>query len=173
VKLALSEQPDRPHLDEVIGAPGLLLAALVASGPPCEPSAARPGSVLDWLASAPVRAGLERLLERAQFGLAPYESAAWIVREGGGVALRDWKFSGAVERAAWGGPPPEGALAVVHTHPRTADPRPSTGDVALARRLGLPVYTLTRVGLWAARADGTIRLEAPAPRACNRVACLP
>lgn len=157
----------------MIGAPNLLLAVLVASGPPCDPPAARPGSVLDWLANAPVRAGLERLLERAQFGLARYESAAWIVRDGSGAALREWTFSGAVERASWRGPAPEGALAVVHTHPRTADPRPSSGDVALARRLGLPVYTLTRGGLWAALSDGTIRLEAPAPRACRRLACLP
>jgi hypothetical protein len=163
----------RPHLAEVIGPHGLLLAVLVSSGPPCDAPAAPRASVLDWLASAPVRAGLERLLERARFGLAPYETAAWVVRDGGGTTLREWRFSGVAEKASWSGPAPDGALAVVHTHPRAADPRPSSGDVALARRLGLPVYTLTRGGLWAARADGTIRLEAPAPRACSGLACLP
>lgn len=158
----------------MMGAQGLLLAVLVASGPPCDPPATHPGSVLDWLATAPVRAALERLMERARFGLAPYETAAWVVRgRDGDVALRDWSFSGAVEKATWRGPAPDGALAVVHTHPRAADPRPSAGDVALARRLGLPVYTLTRTGLWAARTDGTVRLKAPAPTACNRLACLP
>ena len=126
-----------------------------------------------WLESAPVHASLEHLLEQAQYGLTPYEAAAWIVRDGGGVALREWNFTRAYEKASWSGPPPAGALAIVHTHPIHADPRPSSGDAALARRLGLPVYTLTRNGLWEARPDGTIRLEAPAPESCTRLACVP
>ena len=130
--------------------------------------------MLDWLAQAHVRAALERLFARAQYGLAPFESAAWVVRsEGGGVGLRPWSLSGAAERATWKGLPPDGAVAIVHTHPRRADPRPSAADAALARRLGLPVYTLTRSGLWAARSDGRVILEAPAPAACARLACLP
>jgi JAB domain-containing protein similar to deubiquitination enzymes len=157
-----------------MGVPALVLAILVASGPPCTPPARPPDTMLDWLSNAPLRVALDRLFARAQYGLAPYESAAWIVRErGGDVALRDWDFTGRAERAAWRGPAPGGALAIVHTHPDRADPRPSSVDAALARRLGLPVYTLTRHGLWVARPDGTVLLEVPAPRACARVACLP
>jgi JAB domain-containing protein similar to deubiquitination enzymes len=157
-----------------MGVPALVLAILVASGPPCTPPARPPDTMLDWLSNAPLRVALDRLFARAQYGLAPYESAAWIVRErGGDVALRDWDFTGRAERAAWRGPAPDGALAIVHTHPDRADPRPSSVDAALARRLGLPVYTLTRHGLWVARPDGTVLLEVPAPRACARVACLP
>ena len=157
-----------------MGAPALVLAILVASGPSCTPPARPADTILDWLANAPVRSALDHLFARAQYGLAPYERAAWIVRgRGGDVALRDWGFSGAVDRAAWRGPAPKGALAIVHTHSDRADPRPSSGDAALARRLGLPVYTLSRRGVWVARTDGTILLEAPAPRACGRIACLP
>jgi hypothetical protein len=157
-----------------MGVPALVLAILIASGPPCTPPARPPDTMLDWLSNAPLRVALDRLFARAQYGLAPYESAAWIVRErGGDVALRDWGLTGAVERAVWRGPPPDGALAIVHTHPDRADPRPSSVDAALARRLSLPVYTLTRRGIWVVRADGTVLLEAPAPRACARIACLP
>ena len=120
-----------------------------------------------------MRASLERLLERVQYGLSSAEAAAWVVPECGGVALREWIFSGAYESASWNGPRPAGALAIVHTHPLRTDPRPSSGDAALSRRLGLPVYTLTRHGLWVAQPDGTIRLEAPAPATCTRLACVP
>jgi hypothetical protein len=154
--------------------PAVLLAVLLGADPSCTPPTPPPDTMLDWLARAPVRAGLERLLERAQYGLAAFESAAWIVRdESGGVRLRTWDFSGAVQTAAWKGPAPSGALAIVHTHPRWTDARPSARDAALARRLGLPVYVLSPHGLWVALSDGRILLEAPAPRRCARLACLP
>ena len=70
-------------------------------------------------------------------------------------------------------PQADGRVAIVHTHPLRTDPRPSSGDAALSRRLGLPVYTLTRYGLWVAQPDGTIRLEAPAPATCTHLACVP
>lgn len=139
----------------------------------CARPAVESGVPRGWLGSAPVRASLERLLDRSQYGLTPYEAAAWIVREGDDVVLRDWSFTRAYEKASWSGPPPAGALAIVHTHPLHADPRPSSGDAALARKLGLPVFTLTRNGLWAAQPDGTIRLEARAPENCTRLACVP
>ena len=157
-----------------MNAPAALLAILLGTDPSCAPPEPAPETMLDWLARAPVRAALERLLERAQYGLASFESAAWVVEDGkGGVGLRHWEFSGAAERATWRGPAPAGALAVVHTHPRRMDARPSARDAALARRLGLPVYVLTTKGLWVARADGGIHLEALAPRRCARLACLP
>ncbi len=131
------------------------------------------GSLNGWLASAAIRASLERLLDRAHYGLASYEAAAWVVRDAGGISLREWSFSGAFERSTWHGSTPPGAVAIVHTHPLHVDARPSPGDTALAQRLRLPVYTLTRQGLWEAHADGTISREAPAPETCTRFSCLP
>ncbi len=155
-------------------APAFLLAVLLASESPCDEPARRPDTSLDWLADTRVRAGLVRLIERAAYGLAPYESAAWVVRDReGSVDLRPWALTGAVERATWRGPRPEGAIAIVHTHPRRDDPRPSSADASLARRLGLTVYTLSAGGVWAARSDGRIVLEVAAPRACAGLVCLP
>jgi hypothetical protein len=154
--------------------PAIVLAVLLVAGPPCAPPQPPPDTVLDWLARAPVRSAFEHLLQRARYGLASYESAAWIVRgRDGDVGLKEWAFSGSAERIAWRGPVPDGALAIVHTHPRQSDPRPSSADAALARRLGLPVYALSSRGFWVARADGRILLEAPAPRDCARIVCLP
>ncbi len=150
-----------------------VLAMLIPPGPPANEPAPRAASVLDWLSSAPVRSALERLLERAQYGASPYESAAWLVRTPSGVAVEAWDFTREFHRACWHGGVPHGALAIVHTHPNRVDPRPSPADVALAQRLGIPVYALTREGLWAAHADGTIVLEARGPRSCTRLACLP
>lgn len=155
-------------------APALLLAALLVSGPTCEEPARPYDASLDWLADAHVRSGLVRLVERARYGLAPYESAAWLVRDReGSVDLLPWALTGAAERATWHGPRPEGAVAIVHTHPRRDDPRPSAADASLAHRLGLTVYTLSAGGVWAARADGRIVLEAAAPHACAGLVCLP
>ena len=117
-----------------------------------------------------MRASLERLLDRAQYGLTPYEAAAWIVREGDDVALKDWTFTRAYEKASWSGPPPAGALAIVHTHPLHADPRPSSGDAALARKRACRLHADPR-SLGGA-AGGTIRLEAQAPEGCAHLACL-
>jgi hypothetical protein len=39
-------------------------------------------------------------------------------------------------------------VAIAHTHPESGDERPSNDDVALADRFGLPVFTLTRRGMY-------------------------
>lgn len=50
--------------------------------------------------------------------------------------------------------------AIVHTHPRTADPRPSLSDVELAIHLGIPNYVLSRNALWVALPNGTTQYVA-------------
>jgi hypothetical protein len=49
-----------------------------------------------------------------------------------------------------------GDTAIVHTHPFATDPRPSDGDVAIAMKLGIPNYVLSRYVLWVAMPDGTV-----------------
>ena len=48
-----------------------------------------------------------------------------------------------------------GDLAIIHTHPNGADPRPSDGDVVTAKKCGVPNYELSQSALWVAMPDGT------------------
>jgi hypothetical protein len=52
------------------------------------------------------------------------------------------------------------AVAIFHTHPPQTQPSPSTVDAALAKRLGIPVYTLQPDGVWRVGPEGTITQEA-------------
>ena len=72
-----------------------------------------------------------------------YERGAFLVRGTGGLSVIDWPFERSYRIAKWRGPIPEGATAVIHTHPNEY-PHPSSRDRAEARRLGLPVYVATR-----------------------------
>jgi hypothetical protein len=40
------------------------------------------------------------------------------------------------------------AIAVVHTHPTRFDPKPSTGDMQLSDRFGVPIFTITQSGMY-------------------------
>ena len=40
------------------------------------------------------------------------------------------------------------AVAIVHTHPNSIDPRPSPEDSELSDKLGVPVYTITTRGMF-------------------------
>jgi hypothetical protein len=44
---------------------------------------------------------------------------------------------------------------VVHTHPFGTDPRPSECDTAIAVKLGIPNYELSRGAVWVAMPNGT------------------
>ena len=39
-------------------------------------------------------------------------------------------------------------IAVVHTHPNNRDPKPSVDDIQVARRFGVPMFTITRQGMF-------------------------
>ena len=39
-------------------------------------------------------------------------------------------------------------IAVIHTHPIRFNPEPSDGDIPLADRFGVPVFTITRKGMF-------------------------
>ena len=61
-----------------------------------------------------------------------------------------WPWSAANRKETYlkGKPWPTGVLAITHTHPRSAGPEPSAGDIATADRLGLPIYTVTQRGIF-------------------------
>ena len=51
---------------------------------------------------------------------------------------------------------PSGALALAHTHPTRDIQKPSKHDIALAKRINIPVYTICRGGIWKATPGGAI-----------------
>src|SRR5688572_21568521 len=84
------------------------------------------------------------LLRSASYGQSPKEHAAFLVRDDDGeLQLVKWPWGAESRRASYNGAIPVRTVAVVHTHPSHL-PNPSHGDAALALRLGLPVYVLTR-----------------------------
>jgi hypothetical protein len=40
------------------------------------------------------------------------------------------------------------AIAIVHTHPNSSDPKPCEADIAAADKYGVPMFTLTRRGVY-------------------------
>ncbi len=87
------------------------------------------------------------LLKNARWGASRFEQAAFAVRERDGrIDFVRWPGSPEDFRAEYKGSIPPNAFAVVHTHPN-GHPDPSGDDDAVARRLGIPVYIVTRTGI--------------------------
>jgi hypothetical protein len=92
------------------------------------------------------------LLRDAGYGQSTKERSAFLVTGADGeLALVKWPYQATSMRASYRGAIPAGTVAIVHTHPNTV-PNPSLGDAALARKLNLPVYVLTRSSV--TRTDG-------------------
>jgi hypothetical protein len=51
---------------------------------------------------------------------------------------------------------PSDAMSVVHTHPNMLQDNPSKGDIASARKAGIPIYIVSRSGLWMADPNGNV-----------------
>lgn len=83
------------------------------------------------------------------------EAAAFLIADPErGMECRIWPHSAAKRRESFRGVIPPGTVAIVHTHPNGI-PRPSRADVAEAKRIGLPIYVLSRIDIWAVNsADG-------------------
>ncbi|HET6266564.1 MAG TPA: hypothetical protein VFG11_02520 [Acidobacteriota bacterium] len=102
-----------------------------------------------------------RLWAASEFGRHPYaiERAAWIVNlPRNQRGLMNWPQSLESVREEWKGALPGNAIALVHTHPNFADPKPSRGDIKAARQIRLPIYTVSRSGIWMVTPDGRIVL---------------
>lgn len=99
-----------------------------------------------------------RLLRRAAHGLAQDEVAAWLLREPDGRdRLVLWPPTNRPRSHAWRGPVPAGAIALLHTHPASGNPLPSAPDRDVARRFGLPVYTISRWAIYRVDRDEVMR----------------
>ncbi len=98
-----------------------------------------------------------RLWAKAGFGGPPLELAAWVLSvDASHVRWQAWPDGRQHLQAHWRGPVPAEAVAIVHTHPAVVDPKPSPQDIVTARRLGIPVYTVSRTGIWKAGPDGLV-----------------
>lgn len=104
-----------------------LLALVLACGDLCSPQA------MFWY---------DHLLAEGGYGRFDRERAAFLIRESDGtLTLEPWT-NGDFRRASFRGAVPAGAIAIVHTHPRS-EPRPSVHDRDEARRLNLTVIVVT------------------------------
>lgn len=89
------------------------------------------------------------------------ESAIWIaLNSESKYEAIEWPRT--VQRSinTWSGPLPKHLVAQAHTHGDHLDPKPSSQDILVAQNLRIPVYTLTRKGIWRALPDGSVTLEA-------------
>ena len=84
------------------------------------------------------------LLKDAKWGTTPFEEAAFAVYGADGrTEFVRWPATSELLRATFVGSVPPGAFAVVHTHPNSK-PVPSDDDRDVSKRLGMPVYVVTR-----------------------------
>lgn len=94
------------------------------------------------------------LLRSAQYGRATREHGAFLVSDANGeLRLVKWSGEATSMSATYRGRIPSGTVAIVHTHPNDL-PNPSPGDEALARKLKMPVYVLTRRSITRTRGGG-------------------
>jgi hypothetical protein len=85
------------------------------------------------------------------------EIAAFLVRDAGGaISSVPWPQSGRFRSESYRGVIPAGTVALAHTHPWQADQRPSQGDVEQAKKIGLPIYVVTRWNLYVVDAAGNV-----------------
>ncbi len=127
-------------------------ADIDASG--ASPAPAPPVAPADAITSDPsAMAQFFCLFRAAQYGVAEYERAAWIVSSGGSISLGWWPASYSHNKETFKGVVPSGAIAFVHTHPNSASPQPSHDDKDASSNIGLPLYVISGDAIW--RTDGS------------------
>jgi len=91
-----------------------------------------------------------QLLKRGEGILGKVEAAAFLVRDDdGSLMMVLWPRTEFSRKETFRGAIPPGTVAIVHTHPPMME-RPSRGDLAEAKRLGLPIYVVTFWQVWVA-----------------------
>ena len=98
-------------------------------------------------ADGSARACFDRLHALSGFGRLAQERAAFLVyRDDGTFDCVVWPASHRHHAEEWRGAIPDGTAAIAHTHPNDR-PDPSHNDMAVAQRLGIPVFVVTRFGV--------------------------
>jgi hypothetical protein len=102
-----------------------------------------------------VEAHAFHLFESSAFGNTSTEHSMWVISKDGKYTFVIWPWSAESRKETWKGPTPDGAVAIVHTHPSAGSERPSDKDHELANgkqssKVRLPVYVLHRNGIWKA-----------------------
>ncbi len=97
------------------------------------------------------------------FGREPnrVEAGSWIIlTEQDEYEFLLWEITPEREKISWNGPMPSNTVGLAHTHPQATDPRPSGPDRLNAARLKIPIYTISRKGIWKVTPDGNVTQEA-------------
>jgi hypothetical protein len=97
-----------------------------------------------------------QLYDDSSFGYDQTEEAGWILFINGEYFLQKWPESEAKYMQIWTGPAPLGTVAIAHTHPTSDIQKPSDKDIALAKRIDIPVYTICRAGIFKADKKGIV-----------------
>jgi proteasome lid subunit RPN8/RPN11 len=104
----------------------------------------RPASMI---ADKQVIREFNRAWQLAHDGLGNQEGVVLIFRsESGRYSAESPGFSNGYKRATFPWNP--AALAIIHTHPNSCDPRPSEQDRRVADKYGVPIFTLTISGMY-------------------------
>jgi hypothetical protein len=105
---------------------------------------------------------LHNLWEDSGYGEDPNgtERAAWIVlNEQRVYEFIRWSRSDARNSEIWKGPVPENLVAQVHTHPENTDPRPSANDFLVALQVHVPIYIISKDGIWIGMPNGRMKRQ--------------
>lgn len=93
-----------------------------------------------------------------------FERAAWIQYDAkNGYEFLWWPEPSTmtleyVPSVRWKGKVPSNVIALAHTHRK--NPKPSQKDTLVAKKLNIPIYTISRSGIWKVAADGTLTMVA-------------
>ena len=103
-----------------------------------------------------VLAVMQDIARRGALQTDQQEVAAFLVRdESGAIASSLWPHTANRRSEHYEGAIPAGTVAIAHTHPIFAE-RPSRGDIEQARKIGIPIYVITRWSLYVVDETGDV-----------------
>jgi hypothetical protein len=70
--------------------------------------------------------------------------------------MMKWEKIKEKKKQVWNFPIPSGAIAIAHTHPTIRAEKPSLDDVSTAKKIKLPIYTISYRGIWKVTPDGVV-----------------
>lgn len=89
----------------------------------------------------------DKAWQRSGDGMSSFEGVVLILRMAdGSFSGRDMGATNEYRRFTFAWHP--AAIAIVHTHPNSADPKPCGDDIVSADKHGIPVFTITNRGMY-------------------------